>query len=82
MNKSGNKYIKSTCACIKSLIEGDKFHENEKVYTHPNSRYTFYLKFDAYSTRNEKIIISSAGTQPIPVLCAGAILQIISFLFL
>ena len=31
-----------------------KFHENEKVCTHPNSRYTLYLKFDAYSTHNEK----------------------------
>ena len=54
MNKSGNKYITSTHACIYSLIEGDKLHENEKVCTHPNFWYTLYLKFDAYSTHNEK----------------------------
>ena len=47
---SENKYIKSTCNF--SLIEGDKFHENEKVCTHPNCRYTLYLKFDVYSTHS------------------------------
>ena len=28
------------------------FFENAKVCTHPNSRYTLYLKFDVYSTHN------------------------------
>ena len=55
MNKSQNKYIKSTRACISTLIEGDKFHENEKDCAHPNSGYKLYLKFDAH-----RIIISSA----------------------
>ena len=45
----------------KLLIERDKFYENEKLCTHPNSWFALYLIFDVYSIALCTVLVNHLG---------------------